>query len=96
MTRKLSLTMQKVLAEIVLQGGEAHPDGSCYWRSKPMPQGARLQYKLNGADCHVSCVVETSSIKGLIARGALELIGEANSFGNQSYRATVKAIQFCG
>src|SRR5471030_1705967 len=30
MTRKPSLTMQKVLAEIVLQGSEVHPDGGCY------------------------------------------------------------------
>lgn len=96
MTRKLSLTMQKALAEIVLQGGEVHPDGSCYWRSKPMPQGARLQYKLKGANGPVSCMVETSSIKGLISRGALELIGKADSFGNQSYRATVEALQLCG
>lgn len=60
-----------------------------------MPQGARLRYKHEGANGHVSCMVETSSIKALFARGALELIGKADYFGNQSYRATVEAGQSC-
>src|SRR5471030_2041726 len=91
MTRKLSSTMQKALAEIVLQGGEAHPDGGCYWRSKPMPQGTRLLYKIDGPNGHVNCMVETSTIKALITRGTIESIGEADSIANQSYRVTAKA-----
>lgn len=85
--------MQKALAEIALQGGEAHPDGGCYWRSKPVPHGTRLQYKLDGANGHINCVVETSSIKALITRGAIELIGDADSLGNQSYRMTAKTSE---
>ncbi len=96
MTKKLTLTMQKALAEIVLHGGEAHPDGSCYWRSKPMPHGTRLLYKIDGANGHANCMVETSTIKALITRGALELIGEADSIANQSYRLTAKASELCG
>jgi hypothetical protein len=61
-----------------------------------MPNGTRLQYNLDGANGHVNCLVETSSIKGLIARGALELIGEADSIANQSYRMTAKAKELCG
>lgn len=96
MTRKLSSTMQKALAEIVLQGGEVHPDGGGYWCSKPMPHGTRLLYKIDGPNGNVNCMVETSTIKALITRGTLKLIAEADSIANQSYRMTAKASELCG
>lgn len=95
MSRKLSLTMQKALAAISRHGGEAHPDGSCYWRSKPIPDGERLRYALEGANGHVDCVIETSTVKSLVSRGFLELIGEADSAADQSYRVTAKAHELC-
>lgn len=89
MNVKLSPTMQKTLAEIRRHGGEAHPDGNSYWRSKPMPYGTRLQYRRDGSPSHIDCPVETSSIKGLITRGFLELIDAADCAVNPAYRVTV-------
>lgn len=95
MTRKLSPTMQKALAEIIRNGGEAHTDGGCYWRSKPAPYGTRLRYKSEGGSSNDYYVVETSTINGLVARGCLELLVEIKSPASPAYQATAKARDIC-
>lgn len=88
--------MKKALAAIVSLGGEVHPDGCSYWRSKPIPDGKRLRYELDGASGNFCCVVETSTVKSLVSRGLLELIGEADSATSRAYRTTAKAGAICG
>lgn len=61
-----------------------------------MPHGTRLQYKSDGDRDNVYCVVETSTIHSLVARGALESIRGTDSVASLGYRTTAKASELCG